>query len=101
MLHHTQLCGDEAAAVGPVMVRTIISQPRDEEFYLFPSKNKEGMIKNSDGSYDVYFGPKSRKGQEHNWIQTVLGKGWNMLFRLYGPSWSDKTWRPGDLKLVK
>jgi len=65
--------------------------------------NKPGMIKNGDGSYDVYFGPKAPKGQENNWVQTVPGKGWNMLFRLYGPlePWFDKTWRPGDPELVK
>ena len=32
--------------------------------------NKPGMIKNADGSYDVYFGPKAPKGQENNWVQT-------------------------------
>jgi len=65
--------------------------------------NKPGMIKNSDGSYDVYFGPKAPEGQENNWIQTVSGKGWNTIFRLYGPlePWYDKTWRPGEIELVK
>jgi len=65
--------------------------------------NKEGMIQNADGSYDVYFGPQVPEGQTNNWIQTVPGKGWNMLFRLYGPlePWFDKTWRPGDPELVK
>jgi hypothetical protein len=65
--------------------------------------NKPGMIQNKDGSYDVYFGPKAPKGQENNWLQTVPGKGWNMLFRLYGPldPWFDKTWRPGEPVLVK
>ena len=57
----------------------------------------------ADGSYDVYFGPEAPAGKESNWIQTVPGKGWNMLFRLYGPldPWFDKTWRPGDPELVK
>jgi len=64
--------------------------------------NKEGMIQNADGSYDVYFGPKAPKGKESNWIQTVSGKGWNMLFRLYGPldPWFDKTWWLGEPELV-
>ena len=63
----------------------------------------QGMIQNADGSYEIYFGPKAPKGQEKNWLQTVPGKGWNMLFRLYGPldPWFDKTWRPGDPELVK
>lgn len=64
--------------------------------------NKKGLKKNADGSYDVYFGPKPPAGQDANWIQTVPGKGWNMLFRLYGPlkHWFDKTWRPSDPELV-
>ena len=58
---------------------------------------------NADGSYDVYFSPEAPAGKEGNWIQTVPGKGWNMLFRLYGPldPWFDKTWRPGDPEVVK
>ena len=65
--------------------------------------NKPGMIQNDDGSYDVFFGPEAPQGQENNWIQTVPGKGWNMLFRLYGPlePWFEKTWQPGDPELVE
>jgi hypothetical protein len=65
--------------------------------------SKAGMIQNSDGSYDVFFGPKAPDGQENNWVQTVPRKGWNMLFRLYGPlePWFEKAWRPGDPELVK
>jgi hypothetical protein len=66
----------------------------------FPSVSsaREGVQQNEDGSYDIYFGPKAPLGKKGNWIQTVPGKGWNMLFRLYGPlkPWFDKTWRPGD-----
>lgn len=64
--------------------------------------NKPGMIQNADGSYDVYFGPKPPVGQENNWVQTVPGKGWSTIFRLYGPlePWFDKTWRPGEPQLV-
>jgi hypothetical protein len=64
---------------------------------------KPGMIKNADGSYDVYFGPKAPDGQENNWVQTVPGKGLNVILRLYGPlePWYDKTWRPGEIELVK
>lgn len=71
----------------------------------FPSvSSAKGKVKqNDDGTYDVFFGPIAPKGMENNWVQTVPGKGWNMLFRLYGPlePWFDKTWRPGDAELVK
>ncbi|MGB5227617.1 MAG: DUF1214 domain-containing protein, partial [Eudoraea sp.] len=58
---------------------------------------------NTDGSYDVYFGPEAPAGKEKNWVQTIPGKGWHMLFRLYGPeqAWFDKTWRPSEVELVK
>jgi hypothetical protein len=74
----------------------------DQQFPSVSSARK-GVQKNADGSYDLYFGPKAPAGKEGNWIQTIPGKGWNMLFRLYGPlqPWFDKTWRPGDPELVK
>lgn len=71
----------------------------------FPSKNnkRDQLIANADGSVDLYFGPKATDGQEANWIQTVPGKGWYTLLRLYGPlePWFDKTWRPGEFEGVK
>ena len=58
---------------------------------------------NNDKSYTIWFGPKAPKGHEGNWIQTISGKSYNVLLRLYGPldPWFDKTWKPGDLELVK
>ena len=65
--------------------------------------NKEGLKQNVDGSYDVYFGPKTPEGEENNWIQTDPNKGWNTILRLYGPlePFYDKTWKPGDPELVE
>jgi len=40
---------------------------------------------NADGSVDVYFGPKAPAGFENNWVQTIPGKGWFTILRLYGP----------------
>jgi hypothetical protein len=39
---------------------------------------------------------------ETNWTQTVPGKGWFVLIRLYGPlePWFDKTWQPGEFELI-
>lgn len=58
---------------------------------------------NSDGSIDVFFGPKARAGQEKNWIQTMPDKGWFVLFRFYGPlaPFFDKTWKPDDIEEVR
>ena len=64
--------------------------------------NAEGLTLNSDGSATVYFSPTCPKGKEGNWVQTMPGKGYNVLLRLYGPeqAWFDKTWMPGDFEPV-
>jgi len=71
----------------------------------FPSLNSErgGVKQNTDGSFDIYFGPKTPEGKEKNWIQTVPGKGFMLILRLYGPlePWFDKTWRPGKIELIQ
>jgi len=70
----------------------------------FPSLNSQrGVKQNADGSTDLYFGPEAPAGKESNWIQTIPGKGWNIILRLYGPldPWFDKTWQPGEIVLQK
>lgn len=71
----------------------------------FPSVNSQtgGAQKNPDGSTTVYFGPQAPKGKTANWVQTVPGKGFFLILRLYGPleSWFDKTWRPGQIELTQ
>lgn len=71
----------------------------------FPAigSNDTGVQQNDDGSFDIYFGPTAPEGKESNWVQTVPGKGWNTIFRLYGPleSWFDQTWRPGEIELIE
>lgn len=66
------------------------------------SSQDKGVKTNADGSVDVYFGPKAPAGMEHNWVQTIPGKGWFMILRLYGPlePWFNKTWRPGEIEQV-
>ena len=53
----------------------------------FPSigSQKKGIVVNPDSSVDVCFGPTAPAGHEANWVQTVPGKGWNVILRLYGP----------------
>ena len=71
----------------------------------FPSLNSErgGVEQNADGSFDIYFGPKTPQGKEKNWVQTIPGKGFMLILRLYGPlePWFDKTWRPGKIELIQ
>ena len=63
--------------------------------------NLPGLQKNSDGGATIWFGPKAPVGHEANWVQTMPGKGYNVILRLYGPlePWFNQTWQPGDLDL--
>ena len=58
----------------------------------------------TDGSTAVYFSPTQPQGVPRgNWIQTVPGKGWFTILRLYSPlePFFDKSWRPSEIELVK
>ncbi len=72
----------------------------DQPFPTIGSQDK-GFTQNKDGSYDVYFGPKRPEGK--NWLQTIPGKSWFVILRMYGPlePWINKTWRPGEVELIK
>ena len=65
--------------------------------------NANGLKANADRSYTIWFAPKAPVGHESNWVQTMPGKGYNVLLRLYGPlaAWFDKSWKPGDFELVQ
>jgi len=65
--------------------------------------NDKAVKPNADGSYTIWFGPKAPAGQESNWVQTMPGRGWNVILRLYGPlqPWFDQSWKPGDVELVR
>ena len=73
----------------------------DQRFPTVGSQSK-AIEKNADGSYDVYFAPEAPKGQAGNWVQTVPGKSWFTILRMYGPlePWFDKVWRPSEIELV-
>lgn len=73
----------------------------DQQYPQVGSQNPE-LKANADGSIDVYFGPKAPTGMDGNWVQTIPGKGWSVLLRLYGAlePWFDKSWRPGEFERV-
>jgi hypothetical protein len=65
--------------------------------------SRADLLKNADGSVDIYMGPESPKGFATNWIPTVAGRGWFTLFRLYGPTepYFDQSWPLPNIELVK
>jgi hypothetical protein len=62
--------------------------------------NATGLQRNADGGATIWFGPKAPAGKAANWVQTMPGRGYNLILRLYGPlePWFNQTWQPGDLE---
>jgi hypothetical protein len=52
---------------------------------------------------DLFRPVQPAAAKEGTWIQTMPGKGWFLLLRLYSPkeSFFDKTWRPSEIELVR
>ena len=66
--------------------------------------SRNDIVKNADGSVDLYFGPTAPSGKPaSNWIQTLPGKGWFAYFRLYGPTqaYFDRTWELPDIEPIR
>jgi hypothetical protein len=58
----------------------------------------------ADGSVTIYFAPAQPAGiKRGNWIQTVPGKGWFTILRLYSPlePFFTKQWRPSEIQPVQ
>ncbi|MOA19520.1 hypothetical protein D3C78_1399090 [compost metagenome] len=73
-----------------------------------PQKNadlssRKDLLKNNDGSVDLYFGPTAPAGKEKNWVQTIPGKHWFTYVRFYGPTkaYFDKSWKMDDIEEMK
>ncbi len=67
----------------------------------YPSPAAEA---DANGSTTVYFGPSQPAGVKRgNWIQTMPGKGWFTLLRLYSPlePFFTKEWRLSEIELVR
>jgi len=64
---------------------------------------KPYLKRNRGGSVDIYFSPKAPKGEASNWIPTLPGKRFFLLFRFYGPERAvfDKSWQLPDIVKVK
>ena len=69
--------------------------------YLIQNKQKRAdrssrmdLLKNADGTIDIYFGPTVPEGKDQNWVPTNPDEGWFPYFRLYGPleAYFDRSW---------
>jgi hypothetical protein len=67
----------------------------------YPSPAAEAS---ADGSTTIYFAPTQPQGVlRGNWIQTMPGKGWFTILRLYSPleTFFTKEWRPSEIELIR
>jgi len=62
--------------------------------------SRKDLIKNDDGSVNLYFSPNAPEGKEQNWVQTIPGKHWFAYMRFYAPTeaYFDKSWTMDDIK---
>ncbi len=67
------------------------------------ASNNTEVQKNPDGSVDLYIGAKAPTGQEANWIPTDPKRGFELMFRAYGPTkaFFDKQWKLEDVETVQ
>jgi len=98
--------GIPAKAFWAVTIYNVTDGTMPETPQLLPSKNSlnESIAKNQNGSIDLYFGPaKPESVADTNWIQTVKGRDFMAVIRLYGADieFFDQTWKPDDIVKVK
>ncbi|WP_426239775.1 DUF1254 domain-containing protein [Pararhizobium sp. DWP1-1-3] len=61
------------------------------------------LMKNPDGSVDLFLGPKAPHGKDVNWIPTDPKRDFEVMFRFYAPTKAlfDKAWVLPDIERVK
>jgi hypothetical protein len=76
--------------------RSMVQNPTNDAAHA----SYDELKTNADGSFDMAFGPAAPAGQESNWIETVPGRGYYVMFRLYSPTEPlfDGTWALPDVE---
>jgi hypothetical protein len=66
------------------------------------ASNATDLVKNADGSVDVYFGPRAPAGKEANHVPTDATRPFELVFRFYAPTQAllDKAWKLPDVELA-
>ena len=97
--------GIPAKAFWAVTLYNVTDGSMPETPQIMPSTNGYEKIENNDdGSIDLYFGPEKPDGvSDKNWIQTIKGRDFITVIRLYGADipFFDQTWKPDDVVKIK
>jgi hypothetical protein len=86
------------------MMRSMLDTPQRYPRAGSQSYPSPAAEPNADGSTTICFSPIQPAGVKRgNWIQTVPGKDWFTIVRLYSPleQFFSKTWRPSEIELVQ
>ncbi len=71
---------------------------------LWPSvhSNCRKLTVNPDGSVEIRFGPSTPKGMTMNWLQTIPGKNWYIVLRIYNSPGScfDQDYKPEAIEEI-
>ena len=75
----------------------------DNQEEIADRSSRLDLIRNADGSTDIFFGPTAPTGMEKNWVPTLPGKGWFTYFRLYAPTepYFVRSWKLADIERVE
>lgn len=65
------------------------------------ASNASELLKNEDGSVDIWFSPAAPSGKESNWVPTDPKREFELMFRLYAPKkeFFDKKWVLSDVEV--
>jgi len=74
----------------------------DNKYAIAGLDSRKNLVKNVDGSVDLFIGPTAPQGKENNWIPTVPDRGWFGLFRFYAPTeaYFDRSWALPNLERI-
>ena len=80
----------------------LVTAARRECENIADRSSRQDLVKNEDGSVDIFMGPTAPAGMKKNWIPTIPGKAWFAYFRLYAPeqAYFDKSWKLTDIEAV-
>jgi hypothetical protein len=78
--------------------RSMVQNPTNDAAHA----SYDDLKTTADGSFDMYFGPEAPAGHESNWVETVPGRGFYLMFRLYSPTEPlfDGTWTLSDVEPI-
>jgi hypothetical protein len=73
---------------------------RNDQLWPSVHSNCRKLNVNPDRSVDLWFSPLMQEGKPFNWLQTIPGKHWYVVLRIYNAPEScfAQEWNPGEIE---